>query len=634
MKSNTHMTYERDAISSYLVIQGDATRVIQEYEVEMIKRNPIDSFLDLHILAINGEKKLYYNITSKQLITTTLERKKLSYGDMCHFFNTLIAIVKDCNKYFLSSLKINLEPEMIYVSPHDFKPKFVYIPYEDEKNDIQNDLRVLIEYFFDKVNQDDVQGVMMIHKLFTASKKDDFDLVQVEMMVNKDHREVEQKTQQPTISHLVENKSIDAIEDDNKQRLHKAVTHSHMDSQNYPMHSNSTEANECDRLNKENTNGKDNIKQFSQPSKTPQENEDRQVIEQLIKRNKQRQELVGADEPLPKTNAFRQNRKKNDKPKQKERKQVKAMSNTKHTKQPNKGAFKSQTVNDKPLKKEGLPSHYLGIGLIQVLVILLFLIVLKNGILHSETDGSLRLDALLASIAMLMALNLYGSKKLYDHWQAKQVKGSQEVIKPSINMHKQKVYNRPSQSTIHQGNPKQEKNNRSSTTNEQPIQQPVRIQRDDVVGMHPNSIGKNGQYDDIQYKEQLVNQHVTRASFTGSEDTELLDAAQRGIGMETKPCLVRKDRDIVDKIIIASNPFIIGKLKNQVDYIMENSSVSRIHCKIIEEKDQYYIIDLNSKNGTFLDEEPLVSNKEYPLYDGSQISISNCTYTFEIGYRK
>ncbi len=171
------------------------------------------------------------------------------------------------------------------------------------------------------------------------------------MMVNKDHREVEQKTQQPTISHLVENKSIDAIEDDNKQRLHKAVTHSHMDSQNYPMHSNSTQANECDRLNKENTNGKDNIKQFSQPSKTPQENEDRQVIEQLIKRNKQRQELVGADEPLPKTNAFRQNRKKNDKPKQKERKQVKAMSNTKHTKQPNKGAFKSQTGNDKPLKK-------------------------------------------------------------------------------------------------------------------------------------------------------------------------------------------------------------------------------------------------------------------------------------------
>ncbi len=85
---------------------------------------------------------------------------------MCHFFNTLIAIVKDCNKYFLSSLKINLEPEMIYVSPHDFKPKFVYIPYGDEKNDIQNDLRVLIEYFFDKVNQDDVQGVMMIHKLF------------------------------------------------------------------------------------------------------------------------------------------------------------------------------------------------------------------------------------------------------------------------------------------------------------------------------------------------------------------------------------------------------------------------------------------------------------------------------------
>lgn len=43
----------------------------------------------------------------------------------------------------------------------------------------------------------------------------------------------------------------------------------------------------------------------------------------------------------------------------------------------------------------------------------------------------------------------------------------------------------------------------------------------------------------------------------------------------------------------------IGKRKEEADIVLEDMSVSRLHARIVKEKDKYYIEDLNSTNGTF-----------------------------------
>jgi hypothetical protein len=53
-----NITYERDVINSYLVIKADESSHIQNYEIEMLERNSIDSFLELNIRTLNSEKKL------------------------------------------------------------------------------------------------------------------------------------------------------------------------------------------------------------------------------------------------------------------------------------------------------------------------------------------------------------------------------------------------------------------------------------------------------------------------------------------------------------------------------------------------------------------------------------------------
>ncbi|WP_193774511.1 FHA domain-containing protein [Vallitalea guaymasensis] len=215
--------------------------------------------------------------------------------------------------------------------------------------------------------------------------------------------------------------------------------------------------------------------------------------------------------------------------------------------------------------------------------------------------------SLLACIGMLLAVNLYSSKKAYDYMKNKEGKNN------SINMNKKKVYNEPSVNSFNV-----EYKNRAKLF-EEPVPEEKKSKRDIDNPIEEKS-------NNVRQK-MVIKQGSTDYS---TEDTILLEDYKQKLNIEAEPYLLSKDGDIVNKVIISSNPFIIGKLDSQVDHIIENSSVSRIHCKIIEEDGQYYIIDLNSKNGTYLDEERLVSNKRYQLHDGTHVAISNCEYTFEI----
>ena len=46
-------------------------------------------------------------------------------------------------------------------------------------------------------------------------------------------------------------------------------------------------------------------------------------------------------------------------------------------------------------------------------------------------------------------------------------------------------------------------------------------------------------------------------------------------------------------------PFVVGKSKEHVDYLLQDNSVSRMHAKFTDRDGKIYLTDLNSTNGTF-----------------------------------
>lgn len=87
-----------------------------------------------------------------------------------------------------------------------------------------------------------------------------------------------------------------------------------------------------------------------------------------------------------------------------------------------------------------------------------------------------------------------------------------------------------------------------------------------------------------------------------------------------------------EKVDIVKQLFRIGKERNKVDYcITNNNSVSRIHADIVYKNGQYYIIDNNSTNYTFLNGQMIPAKQEIALSDGDRVKLSEEEFVFKLG---
>lgn len=85
------------------------------------------------------------------------------------------------------------------------------------------------------------------------------------------------------------------------------------------------------------------------------------------------------------------------------------------------------------------------------------------------------------------------------------------------------------------------------------------------------------------------------------------------------------------KICINKVEFVIGKKIGKVDFaITNNSTVSRIHCKIVLKNGIYYIIDLGSSNGTYVNGKRIFAYQAVPIKIGDNIKISNLHFILDV----
>lgn len=72
----------------------------------------------------------------------------------------------------------------------------------------------------------------------------------------------------------------------------------------------------------------------------------------------------------------------------------------------------------------------------------------------------------------------------------------------------------------------------------------------------------------------------------------------------------------------------IGKKKEEVDVVLDDSSVSRMHARISREGQDYYLEDLNSTNGTFKNGLRLQPYEKRKLESGDELKCGRVTLIF------
>ena len=96
------------------------------------------------------------------------------------------------------------------------------------------------------------------------------------------------------------------------------------------------------------------------------------------------------------------------------------------------------------------------------------------------------------------------------------------------------------------------------------------------------------------------------------------------------PYLLFSNYGVLERINITKDTFILGRLSTVVDYVIENSAVGKKHAEIIKKDGEYYLKDLNSKNGTFINGNRLTPNQECLLKENDEVTLANMTMSFKI----
>jgi pSer/pThr/pTyr-binding forkhead associated (FHA) protein len=125
---------------------------------------------------------------------------------------------------------------------------------------------------------------------------------------------------------------------------------------------------------------------------------------------------------------------------------------------------------------------------------------------------------------------------------------------------------------------------------------------------------------------QWNHQQVEKNAVGGSDQTVLIEDAAT---VSESPYLLRKRNG--QSIPIDQPLFRIGRERESVDYcVADNAAVGRRHASIITRDKQYYIIDLNSTNHTFVNGKKAEPNTENKLSHGTKLKFANEEFEFKL----
>lgn len=92
------------------------------------------------------------------------------------------------------------------------------------------------------------------------------------------------------------------------------------------------------------------------------------------------------------------------------------------------------------------------------------------------------------------------------------------------------------------------------------------------------------------------------------------------------PCLKEKDGDEI--IELDKNSLIVGRMESFVDYKLKSSAIGKIHAELTKEDGEIYLLDCNSRNGTFINDSRIIPNTRQKVADKDIIRFANLEYVF------
>ena len=175
--------YKRDLNHIYLIIRGIGLDP-DSYQVRMLTGNSVPSILNCRIVNVDDEYLLYFDITSKQKLTTLFEDRQLDYEELFHILSEVISVMEQMEEFLLKAEQLLLDPEYIYLDPENRKLYFCMIPGKKEGSGVR--LRQMMEKLLPRIDHGNSGAVMLGYSVYRIVSSESFGVEEIKKVLYKE----------------------------------------------------------------------------------------------------------------------------------------------------------------------------------------------------------------------------------------------------------------------------------------------------------------------------------------------------------------------------------------------------------------------------------------------------------------
>ena len=617
---------KHDIDKNYLVVHGSDENT---YMLKMLAGNSVKGFLDLEVRVLNNVNQYYYDITGKENFLQKSARGKWTEEELRKTVSDILGSLQKSKEYLLTPEHFVLEPQYMYRSMESGEV-FLCYAWNYEKN-INEQLTELFAYFMNVVDYEDNNAVDLVYKLYDVSREENCTLqrswsalaVPKVKLVIIEEEPVEEEVEEKTTYRTRRTLGLRRQEEKPTSRL---------------------------RASK---------KQGEQPVPKPHG-----LKKQGEKLSPKPHSLKKQGEKLsPKPHSLKkQGEKPTPKPYGRKRQgEITASrllsTESEKTIETSKKKLVSEkreaeVLGTKRISQEkretieiSMPLKILLIVALQLAIIGVIFVGAKygffyenSGISYTKTGGTL---LILGVVDMYLMMKIFGVEDNVEKSEEVEQEEDGVAIKAkSDSRRRTSSSKRPQQAAPFVLAEEAEQ----SVTEEKnkALQRKAQFERENNRREfeYKNNIRDEIHNKKLQYEMQnnRLDKEISVVSPAASQDldgTVVLDYEKTIVDNQAiellhnkKVCYLVPDEKDYSVISLGEFPFFIGRFQKDTGSLKEIKNISRMHSKIEQIGSSFFITDLNSTNGTFVNQKRLERNKKMELYEGDEVTFANVPYHF------
>lgn len=162
---------------------------------------------------------------------------------------------------------------------------------------------------------------------------------------------------------------------------------------------------------------------------------------------------------------------------------------------------------------------------------------------------------------------------------------------------------------------------------------PTMVLNEETGDLVTSLLSEEGSAETTVLSEEEEEGETEVLSEDGDENTTVLNEEEQETGvLNAEPhCVLERVNSKGGEIDVDILPFIIGKAMSQVNYCLNEYGVSRRQARIFKGADNaFFISDLDSKNGTFVNGKRIARNSAMKIKDGDMVSFAEYNFIVSI----